>query len=76
MKAADTGGWAFTAPISDESEVKCNECGEFSPLSDWTEGYVGCEDCGDHDAMRCPRVECEHCEDHVYSDRKPMEVRP
>ena len=72
MMADDAFLWTFTGPIGDDCQVKCKECKEFSPLAEWAEGYVDCEDCGDHAAMVCPR--CGHGHDHVYSE--PMEILP
>lgn len=47
---------------------KCPECGEFSDPDTWEETEAGCEDCGTHDALRCPR--CDEIFDHVWgSDR-------
>jgi hypothetical protein len=57
--------WTFTGALTDTSEVKCPECKEWSPLSEWREGTVGCEDCGDHATMECPR--CDEGFDHVWS---------
>lgn len=73
MTPAQASGWSFTDPLTDTCEVKCHQCLEFSPLAEWTEGTVGCEDCGDHDAIFCPA--CDHGEDHVWSNSDPMEVR-
>ena len=73
MKASETKAWAFTVAPTDDCDVRCRECGEFSPLTEWEEGSVDCECCGDHDAMVCPA--CGECEDHVYSSYRPMEVR-
>lgn len=76
MIAQDTWGWKFTAndkearPI-DSSDVRCNECKEFSPLAEWRESSIDCETCGDHDTMVCPK--CEEHADHVEDE--PMEIR-
>lgn len=75
MTPKEALSWHFNGPLTDTCEVQCNGCKVFSPLSEWKEGYVGCEDCGDHAAMCCPQPECYHCEDHVFSDYNPMEVR-
>lgn len=73
MKASDVWLWSFSQNPTDISEIKCLECEEFSPLAEWTEGYVGCDTCGDHSAMCCPK--CDECHDHVHSSHHPMEVR-
>ena len=60
--------WNFLPGLqSEEDLVKCpdEDCGKESPLKEWTVGSVGCELCGDHDAMVCP--ECEEMFDHVWS---------
>lgn len=75
MKAIETSDWSFTEPIDDSSEIKCSECNEFSPLSEWKLGEVECEDCGDHPAMICPQPGCTAYYDHVYYGDSPMEVR-
>lgn len=58
--------WSFTAPITEESLIECPECKEASPLSEWQESEVYCEDCGSHAAMMCPK--CEERFDHVYQE--------
>lgn len=73
MKADDATCWDFTGPLIDTSEVRCRDCGEWSPLSEWREGEVPCDECGSHAAMVCPR--CGEGEDHVWSVYHPMEVR-
>lgn len=57
--------WKFDAKVEEDSLILCSECKEASPLREWTEGSVFCEDCGDHLAMECPR--CEWRFDHVYA---------
>lgn len=42
---------------------KCPECGH----ADWREGYVECEDCGDHTAVVCKN--CGEAFDHVWRDK-------
>lgn len=64
MKASETRGWKFSAPIADDSEIQCQECAVFSPLAEWEEDSVYCEACGDHDALVCPR--CGEYHDYVH----------
>jgi hypothetical protein len=45
----------FEPTLTAESLIECPECEEWSPLSDWRAAYVGCEICGEHDAIACPR---------------------
>ena len=72
MTAEDTRClWKFTTELFNESIVICPDCKVPSPLSEWNEGEVYCEDCGSHAAMVCPR--CEDRFDHVYQE-KPFEV--
>lgn len=42
----------------------CPECKAWSPVGLWKETEVCCEDCGTHQAMRCPLCEEDH--DGVY----------
>jgi hypothetical protein len=63
--------WTFEPPLqSNADKVVCSECSVASPLSEWREGEVYCEVCGDHSAMICPN--CEEPFDHVRA--KPFEV--
>ena len=47
-------------------KYKCPWCGEESLKNEWEETEVGCELCGSHDALRCPR--CKEDVDLIYSD--------
>ncbi|ARO54044.1 hypothetical protein B2G69_07725 [Methylorubrum zatmanii] len=49
----------------------CPECKAWSHISQWRETEVGCEDCGDHPALRCP--ECEEDIDTVFTDFEDAE---
>lgn len=73
MKADDSSMWAFEPDLSDESEVFCRECGEWSPIADWTEGEIDCETCGSHSAIMCPQ--CGEAYDHVWSSNEPLKTR-
>lgn len=64
MKAKEAWAWEFTQELSNSSEVRCPDCKEWSPLAEWNESEVFCEDCGDHAAMQCPK--CEERFDHVH----------
>ena len=64
MNAEAAWLWNIVPDPSDASEVQCPECKEWSPLAEWTESEVGCEDCGSHAAMVCP--ECGEKFDHVH----------
>lgn len=64
MNANDCVNWNFDSELADASLIECPECRETSPLSEWRESEVGCEDCGTHAAMRCPR--CGELFDHVH----------
>lgn len=72
MKAEDVRGrlWKFIGELSDDSNILCCECNNATPLSDWREGDVYCEDCGDHAALICPA--CEERHDHVFC--KPFQI--
>lgn len=58
--------WAhqYTQEPTETSEVQCPECEEWSPAVEWTEAEVGCEDCGSHDGVKCPR--CDERHDHIH----------
>lgn len=43
-------------------EIKCSECGQWSPALHWVDSYVECETCGDHDSIECP-----HCGEPIDS---------
>lgn len=74
MKSGDVRSfWSFDAPVADDSEIHCHECGEWSLLAEWERGYVDCDTCGDHDAMVCPK--CDEHYDHVHSSHHPLRVR-
>lgn len=55
--------WDFEPGLTETSEIFCPECKEYSHWQDWAITEVGCEDCGTHDALRCP--ECEETFDHT-----------
>ena len=42
----------------------CPECKVESPRSEWAETTVGCEDRGEHHALRCPA--CAEIHDTIY----------
>ncbi len=58
--------WLIEPEPIEGCEIKCPECNEWSNVSDWAETEVGCEDCGSHEAIGCPK--CGEEIDHVYSD--------
>lgn len=59
---------------SERDSVLCQECNTWSPLKEWTETEVGCEDCGSHAAMKCP--ECDYAFDHVYATLETKRYKP
>lgn len=67
MKAEELKGrlWTFDAPPSDGCRVVCHGRQAASPLAAWREGWVYCEDCGEHAALVCPA--CEERHDHVWA---------
>ena len=65
MDITDMKLWEFNPPLDGGCEIKCPECDEWSPPEEWKEGEVGCEDCGSHSAMVCPK--CDERFDHVFS---------
>lgn len=57
----------FAPPLESADDlVECPKCLSYSPLRDYEESSVECEDCGDHWAIRCPQ--CDECTDHVSSE--------
>lgn len=44
----------------------CPDCQVTSPRGEWVETTVPCEDCGDHDALRCPA--CGEVHDTVHTN--------
>lgn len=63
----DFFAWTFTPrKPTERDEIQCHECNAWSPATEWSETYVYCEACGDHDAIQCPR--CDYPHDHVHCD--------
>lgn len=54
-------------PDSVES-VRCPECGVTTSADEWTESVVGCEVCGEHSAIRCPK--CGEDFEHVWGSSR------
>lgn len=68
MKTEDISGWWIVKPeenLKEGCELKCPECGEWANHNNWDESEVGCEDCGEHMAIKCPN--CDERFDHVWS---------
>jgi len=63
MTVEEAWAWRFEPELQEKSEVLCPECKEWSDISDWSEGSVFCELCGEHATMVCPK--CEEQFDHV-----------
>lgn len=55
-------------------KLRCKECGEVSFRKEWDDTEVGCEDCGSHPAIRCPK--CGDDIDTIYlrPDETEMQV--
>jgi len=51
-------------PDGEKYEIKCSDCGQWSPALDWVDGHVECETCGDHNAIECPH--CGEPIDYVF----------
>lgn len=64
MSRADATGWYG---VSAREMWTCPECGETSPVEEWSAGEAACDDCGSHDARYCPRCREEY--DHVHGSR-------
>ena len=67
MKIEDLALWDFTEEPYEGCFIRCpdEDCGEISHHENWVESKVGCEICGSHKALMCPK--CEECFDHVWS---------
>lgn len=55
------------------TELLCKQCGAWSPEGAWTGAAVYCEDCGEHEAVRCPA--CDHVVDTVMQELPERDVR-
>ena len=71
MEIKDLHWWDMKPEPTEGCEIKCPECNEWTKYTEWTETEVGCEDCGSHAAIRCPK--CDEDFDHVGS--REFEVR-
>lgn len=49
---SDDAGDKRTWPM--DTVLKCTDCEQSSPAAAWRNGFVDCEDCGDHSAILCP----------------------
>jgi len=45
---------------------ECPHCMKTSPLDEFDETEIGCEDCGSHEALKCPK--CDELIDLVYNE--------
>lgn len=64
-----------------DEEMRCEWCREWSPVSQWDECEVACEDCGSHSGVKCPH--CGACFDSTVSswgvdnlERRPLPPPP
>ena len=65
INLSDANFWFnFSHEIDEKSEIECSECKEYSNIQQWTDGYAYCEDCGDHNAIVCPK--CDWPIDHIW----------
>lgn len=53
---------------------QCPECKEVSDSTLWEETEVGCEDCGSHPALRCPK--CDTGIDMIFYNTEDLESKP
>ena len=61
----DRDGWWDVGP---HNQWRCPECSALSPVDEWTEVEIGCDDCGAHDGRECPK--CSEQFDHVWGAAK------
>lgn len=66
MKIKDLWLWRFDKDPYEGCSIICPECKETSPHAEWSESEVGCELCGEHTAIKCPK--CDERFDHVDSE--------
>ena len=69
MTVQDKDGWFDNTP---RTHWICPECGVSSPVEDWEECEVYCEDCGSHEARSCPN--CDERFDAVWGGAKLADV--
>jgi Zn finger protein HypA/HybF involved in hydrogenase expression len=65
----NSDGWWYVTP---HEFWTCPECHAVTPANEWEEAVVACEDCGSHDARRCPN--CGERFDHVWGSREIEEA--
>ena len=51
----DFSHWNFKPPLTEESSILCPKCEKYTKLEFWETANSPCEDCGDHDAIKCPK---------------------
>lgn len=51
--------------------ITCPECSSRTRSEEWEECRPLCDDCGDHDGLRCPKCDEEY--DHVWGFDKLIE---
>lgn len=64
--------WDLVPTPEPNCEIECSECKKWSSHTEWPEGIVYCEICGEHDSIVCPS--CGHHFDHVF--RSELKTRP
>jgi len=68
---------SFDDLLEEGDEIQCPDCKEFSSHRDWKEAEVGCEDCGTHLAIQCPKCNrrFDMVLDHKFHIRETEETR-
>jgi len=64
MESDRTGWW----DVGTHDLWTCPECEKVSPVEDWEECEVYCENCGDHEGRKCPL--CGEAFEHVWGASK------
>ena len=49
------------------TELQCPACHNWYPENEWEKTEVDCEDCGSHEALRCPNLVCDEVFDTIYT---------
>ena len=53
--------------LSNESEIRCDGCQKFIPISDWKLIEISCDVCGYHPGIECP--ECNWFQDWISNNK-------
>lgn len=65
MKAEEIDHFKFAQPgkPTQNAVIQCPGCSEWIPIEEWKPVEIGCDLCGSHDGILCPK--CDDCFDQV-----------